>query len=71
MRSRLRDEHGAVRGPGTALRRSRRGGRDLDLAHLRNRAAVLDRVARSAHASVREERGLVCYHPHTSPPYEN
>ncbi len=51
-------EPGAVRGAGAAVRRPRRRRGDLDLADIRNRAAVLDRAAaaRPARAAVRERR---------------
>ena len=49
---------GALRGAGAALRRPWRGGRDLDLAGVRDRVAVLDRAAaaRPARAGVREAK---------------
>ena len=52
----LRHEPRAVRDAGAALRRPWRGGRDLDLAGVRDGAAVLDRApaARAARAGVRE-----------------
>ena len=48
-------ERGALRRAGAALRRPRRRGGDLDLADVRDRAAVLDRAAaaRAARAGVR------------------
>ena len=51
-------ERRAVLCAGPALRRPRRRGRDLDVAGVRDRAAVLDRAApaRPARAGVREER---------------
>ena len=57
-------ERGALPGAGAELRRPRRGGRDLDLAGVRNRAAVLDRAAaaRAARAGVREDAKLVRRH---------
>ena len=54
--ARLRHEPRAVRDAGAALRRPWRGGRDLDLAGVRDGAAVLDRApaARPARAGVRQ-----------------
>ena len=54
----LRHERRALRRAGAALRRPWRSGRDLALADLRDRAAVLDRAApaRPARAGVREIR---------------
>ena len=55
--ARLCHERRALRGAGAAVRRPRRRGGNLDLALLRDRAAVLDRAAtaRPARAGVREE----------------
>ena len=54
--ARLRHERRAVRDAGAALRRPWRCGRDLDLAGVRDGAAVLDRApaARTARAGVRQ-----------------
>jgi len=60
LRAGLRHERGAVHGAGAPLRRSRRRRGDLDLAGVRDRAAVLDRAeaARPSRAGVREGRSV-------------
>ncbi len=60
LRAGVRHERSALHRAGAAFRRSRRGSRDLDLAGIRDRAAVLDRAAaaRAARAGVREVASL-------------